>query len=81
MNIDELFQNLPPNKSASAGVAELWVFGVLYYPQYFLKSLAFSTPNITRSKEGAVLKNSLAPPIFYAFSRPCSAHTLKKPGC
>ena len=41
MNIDELFQNLPPNKSASAGVAELWVFGVLYYPQYFLKSVEY----------------------------------------
>ena len=55
---------------------ELGVFGVLYYPL-----LAFSTPNITRSKEGAVLKKSSAPPIFYAFSRPCSAHTFKKHGC
>ena len=41
MNIDELFQNLPPNKSASAGAAELGVFGVLYYPQYFLKSVEY----------------------------------------
>ena len=83
MNIDELFQNLPPNKSASAGAAELGVFGVIL-PTIFLeigRILAFSTPNITRSKEGAVLKKSLAPPIFYAFSRPCSAHTFKKLGC
>ena len=76
MNIDELFRNFPPNKSASAGAVELGVFGVLLYPQ-----LAFSTPNITRSKEGAVLKKSLAPPISYTFSRPCSAHTFKKRGC
>ena len=55
---------------------ELGVFGVLYYPQ-----LAFSTPNITRSKEGAVLKKSLAPSISYTFSCPCSAHTFKKRGC
>ena len=29
--------------------------------------LAFSTPNTSRSKKGAALKKSLAPPIFYTF--------------
>ena len=33
--------------------------------------LSFSTPNISRLKEGSVLKKSLAPPIFYTFRRPC----------
>ena len=42
-------------------------------PTIFLeigKIIAFSTPNISRSKEGAPLKKSSAPPIFYTFRRP-----------
>ena len=34
--------------------------------------LAFSAPNISRSKEGAALKKSLAPPIFHTFRCPYS---------
>ena len=42
-------------------------------PPIFLgigKILAFSTPNISRSKEGAALNKSLAPPISYTFQGP-----------
>ena len=33
------------------------------------KLLAFSTLNISKSKESAALKKSLVPPIFYTFRR------------
>ena len=33
------------------------------------KLLAFTTPDISRLKEGAVLKKSPAPPTFYSFWR------------
>ena len=42
-------------------------------PPIFLqigKILLFSTPNISKSKEGDT-KKSLAPPIFYTFHHPC----------
>ena len=46
--------------------------GVAIAPPIFLgigKILAFSTPNISRSKDGAAMEKSLAPPIFYTFRR------------
>ena len=32
--------------------------------------LEFSTPNLSRSKEGAAPKDTSAPPIFYTFRHP-----------
>ena len=48
-------------------------------PPIFLqigKILLFSTPNISKSKEGDT-KKSLAPPIFYTFHHPCILWYLK----
>ena len=45
---------------AEGAIAPLIILGIG-------KILAFSIPNISRLKEGAALKKSLAPPIFYSF--------------
>jgi len=47
--------------------------GVAIAPPIFLEIdnvLEFSTPNLSRSKEGAAPKDSLAPLIFYTFRHP-----------
>ena len=47
--------------------------GCAIAPPIFLeigKVLVFSTPNISKSKEGDTPKKSLAPPIFHTFHHP-----------
>ena len=59
-----------PKKHWGAGTWGAW--GAIA-PPIFLeigKIVAFSTPNIFRSKEVTATKKSLAPPIFYTFRHP-----------